>query len=63
VTGLPQEEDEFILGRVSDIARAAGIALAADQCRVNLYLLGQLEHLRAQAFVIDELHGSRGKQR
>jgi hypothetical protein len=39
VTGLPQEEDEFILGRVSDIARAAGIALAGDKCRVNLYIL------------------------
>jgi hypothetical protein len=39
VTGLPQQEDEFILGRVSDIARAAGITLAGDKCRANLYIL------------------------
>jgi hypothetical protein len=39
VTGLPQEEDEFILERVSDIARAAGIPLAGDKCHVNLYIL------------------------
>jgi hypothetical protein len=39
VTGLPQQEDEFILGRVSQIARAAGIPLAGDKCHVNLYIL------------------------
>ncbi len=39
VIGLPQQEGEFILGRMSEIARTAGIALAAEQCRPNLYIV------------------------
>jgi hypothetical protein len=39
VAGLPREEGEFILGRVSDIARAARIGLAGEKCRPNVYIL------------------------
>jgi hypothetical protein len=39
VTGLPQQEGEFVLERVSEIARAAGVPLAGEQCRPNLYIL------------------------
>jgi hypothetical protein len=37
--GLPQEEGEFIRGRVSEIARAAAVPLAVENCRPNLYIL------------------------
>jgi hypothetical protein len=39
VSGLPEQEGEFILGRVSEIARVAGVPLAGEQCRPNLYIL------------------------
>lgn len=39
VIGLPQQEGEYILGRISEVARTAGIALAGEQCRPNLYLV------------------------
>lgn len=39
VSGLPREEGEFILWRVSEIARAAGAPLAGDRCHPNLYIV------------------------
>jgi hypothetical protein len=39
VSGLPGQEGEFILERLSEIARAAGVPLAGEQCRPNLYIL------------------------
>jgi hypothetical protein len=39
VSGLPAPEGEFILERISDIARAAGVPLAGEHCRANLYIL------------------------
>jgi len=39
VAGLAREQGEFILGRVSEIAREAGVPLAGEQCRPNLYIL------------------------
>jgi hypothetical protein len=39
VSGLPQDEGEFVLERISDIARAAGIPLAGEKCDPNLYIL------------------------
>ena len=39
VSGLPREDGEFILGRVSDVARAAGVPLAGESCNPNLYIL------------------------
>ncbi len=39
VSGLPQREGEFILERLSEIARAAGVPLADEHCRPNLYIL------------------------
>jgi hypothetical protein len=39
VAGLSQPEGEFILARVSEIAHAAGVSLAAENCRPNLYVL------------------------
>jgi hypothetical protein len=39
VSGLSREEGEFILTRVSEIARGAGAPLAAEDCSPNLYIL------------------------
>jgi hypothetical protein len=39
VAGLPREEGEFILGRVSEIARAAQVPLAGEHCLPNLHVL------------------------
>src|SRR5580658_9302198 len=39
VAGLPQQEGEFILERLSEIARAAGVPLAGEQCHPNLYIM------------------------
>ncbi len=39
VSGLPQKDGEFILERLSEIARDAGVPLADEHCRPNLYVL------------------------
>jgi hypothetical protein len=39
VSGLPRDEGEFMLGRISDIARAVGVPLAGEKCCPNLYIL------------------------
>src|SRR5580692_6696119 len=39
VSGLPEKDGEFILQRLSEIARTAGIPLADEHCRPNLYVL------------------------
>jgi hypothetical protein len=39
VSGLPRPAAEFILARVSEVARAAGAPLAGEKCRANLYIL------------------------
>ncbi|MEJ0005484.1 MAG: hypothetical protein WDM77_03630 [Steroidobacteraceae bacterium] len=39
VSGLPQEQGEFVLARVSEIARAGRVPLAAERCQPNLYIL------------------------
>ena len=36
VSGLPREEGEFVLERISEIARSAQIPLGAEHCRPNL---------------------------
>jgi hypothetical protein len=38
VTGLPQEAGEFILERISEVARDAGVPLAAENCHPNLFV-------------------------
>jgi hypothetical protein len=38
VTGLRREQDEFVLSRISDIARAAGARLGGEKCHPNLYI-------------------------
>jgi len=39
VSGLTKNDAEFILGRVSEIARNAGVPLGKERCRANLYVL------------------------
>jgi hypothetical protein len=39
VSGLPREDGEFILERLSEIARQARVPLADEHCRPNLYIL------------------------
>jgi Secretin and TonB N terminus short domain len=38
VDGLPESQGEFILQRVSTIARSAGVPLGAQDCRPNLWI-------------------------
>lgn len=38
VAGLTRQEGEFILERITAIGRAAGVPLAQEQCRPNLYV-------------------------
>jgi hypothetical protein len=38
VSGLSQAKGEFVLARISDIARAADVPLAGEHCRPNLYV-------------------------
>ncbi len=52
VSGLTREDGEFVLGRVSEIARAAAVPLAGEKCRANLYIFvtsQPTELLRAMA--------------
>jgi hypothetical protein len=39
VGGLSADDGEFVLGRISDIARAASVALADEYCRPNLFII------------------------
>src|SRR6185437_11866199 len=39
VSGLPQKHGEYILERVSEIAKAAGVPLAGRFCHPNLFIL------------------------
>lgn len=39
VAGLPREDGEFVLARVSKIAAAAGAPIAAGHCKPNLYIV------------------------
>jgi hypothetical protein len=39
VSGLPRDDGEFMLGRVSEIAQTAGAPLAGEHCNPNLYIL------------------------
>ena len=38
VTGLPRQAGEFVLERFSDIGRSAGVPLAGEHCRPNLFV-------------------------
>ena len=38
VTGLRREQDQFILRRISEIARTAGARLGGEKCHPNLYI-------------------------
>ena len=38
VSGLTQQQGEFILARLSDIARAAGVRVADHDCRPNIFI-------------------------
>jgi hypothetical protein len=38
VAGLPRQEGEYMLGRISEIAKAAAVPLAAEHCRPNLFI-------------------------
>ena len=58
VTGLPKQEGEFMLERLTEIAGAAGVGLAGEQCRPNLFifvtakpeaLLGAMQERKALA--------------
>jgi hypothetical protein len=43
VSGLSRQAGEFILGRVTDVAQAAGVPLAGENCSPNLYVLVSVE--------------------
>lgn len=46
VAGLPREQGEFVLVRLSEIARTAGAPLAGEKCTVNLYVVLTRDPLR-----------------
>jgi hypothetical protein len=68
VSGLSREDGEFILARISEIARQAGVPLAGEDCRPNLYVLvtsdpqdllrGMEKRNRAFTFGADALPGA-----
>ena len=39
VAGLPHEQGEFVLGRLSAIARTANVPLGGEHCEANLYVI------------------------
>ena len=39
VTGLPMHHGEYILGRISEIAQAAGAPIGREKCRPNLFII------------------------
>jgi hypothetical protein len=39
VAGLPQDRGEFVLARLSEIARASHVPVAGEHCRPNLYVV------------------------
>jgi hypothetical protein len=39
VAGLPRDDGEYMLARISKIAKAAGAPLGAENCRPNLYVI------------------------
>jgi hypothetical protein len=39
ISGLSDQDAEFVLARVSEIARKAGAPIAGEKCRPNLYIL------------------------
>jgi hypothetical protein len=46
VTGLRQEDGEFILWRISEVARGAGVPLAGERCHPNLFVVVTLDPKR-----------------
>ncbi|MEJ0006481.1 MAG: hypothetical protein WDM77_08985 [Steroidobacteraceae bacterium] len=46
VIGLPRQEGEFVLERLSEVAIAAGAPLAGEQCRPNLYIAVTTDPMR-----------------
>jgi hypothetical protein len=38
VTGLPRENGEFVLWRISEVARGAAVPLASEHCQPNLFI-------------------------
>jgi hypothetical protein len=49
VTGLPKQDGELVLTRISEAARAAEVPLAGEQCRPNLYVIVLADPKRALA--------------
>jgi hypothetical protein len=43
VTGLQREDGEFILWRISEVARGAGVRLAGERCHPNLFVFVTLD--------------------
>jgi hypothetical protein len=43
VTGMPRENGEFILWRISEVARGAGVPLAGERCHPNLFVFVTLD--------------------
>jgi hypothetical protein len=39
ISGLPRQQGEFMLERLSEVGRAAGVPLGDEHCRPNLYVL------------------------
>jgi hypothetical protein len=59
VVGLPREEGEFMLQRLSQIARAAGVPLDSEQCKApNLYVIATAHPAEVLAGWAKKTHGA-----
>jgi hypothetical protein len=54
ITGLPRQEGEFTLGRISEIAKAATVPLAGEHCRPNLFILVTTQPLQLLQAMADQ---------
>jgi hypothetical protein len=57
VTGLPRQEGEFTLGRISQIASAAKVPLGGEHCRPNLFIFVTTQPTQLLEAMENEKHG------
>jgi hypothetical protein len=57
ITGLPRQEGEFTLGRISQIATAAKVPLAGEHCRPNLFIFVTTQPTQLLKAMENQKHG------
>lgn len=54
ITGLPRQEGEFTLARISQIASAANVPLAGERCRPNLFIFVTIQPMQLLQAMADK---------